>query len=226
MALIPAGTILIGSAEGENEAEDDEKPAHRVTVSKFKLGKTEVTQRQWEAVMGFNPSSFQECGGDCPVEKVSFEEVQAFIERLNAQTGETYRLPTEAEWEYACRAGGDSLYCGGNDLDALAWHGEDGKAGNTTHPAGSKQANAWGLHDMTGNVGEWTCSAYTEHYGDGSELDCATASPQVVVRGGSWFNENPAELRRANREGKYQSDRFVNLGFRLAKDVSGQLPRL
>ena len=140
---IPAGEYLMGSGDS----------VWRVRISQaFELGKHEVTQEQWEAVMGGNPSGFSGCGS-CPVENVSWEDAQAFIGKLNAAGGESpYRLPTEAEWEYALRAGTTGERYAGN-VDAIAWH--DGNSGERTHPVGEKAPNAWGLHDMQGNVSEW-----------------------------------------------------------------------
>ena len=151
--LIPAGTFQMGSNDGDS----DEKPVHTVRLSRpFYLGKYEVTQAQWEAVMGNNPSQFK---GDSnrPVEQVSWDDVQEFIRRLNTkESGARYRLPTEAEWEYAARAGSTTAYSFGDGVGQLgqyAWY--DGNAGNTTHPVGQLQPNAWGLYDMHGNVWEW-----------------------------------------------------------------------
>jgi len=215
MVAIPEGEFWMGSADNDETASNNEKPRHKVMVQAFSLGKYEVTQGQWKAVMGFNPSKFQECGENCPVEGVSFYVVQKFIEKLNALTGITYRLPTEAEWEYACRAGEDSLYCDGDNPDSVAWYG-----GNSlgTHPVGQKQPNALGLHDMSGNVWEWTCSAYTGHYGDGSESLCAEGDhSRLVVRGGSW-SYSPQYLRSAVRDGGTSVDAYIDRGFRLARD--------
>ena len=149
-ALIPAGEFPMGSASGG----DNERPVHTVRISKpFYLGIHEVTQGQWETVMGNNPSKFK---GDAnrPVEMVSWEEVQKFIDKLNSKEGGTkYRLPTEAEWEYAARAGSATAYSFGDDsgqLGKYAWF--EGNAGSTTHPVGKLQPNAWGLYDMHGNV--------------------------------------------------------------------------
>ncbi len=213
MVAIPAGEFWMGSADNDRAASDYEKPRHKVMVQAFSLGKYEVTQGQWKAVMGFNPSYFQECGENCPVERVSFYDVQKFIEKLNALTGITYRLPTEAEWEYACRAGKDSPYCGGDDPDSVAWYADNSRG--TTQPVGRKQPNALGLHDMSGNVWEWTCSAYTGHYGDGSESLCAEGDRKRVVRGGSWYF-GPQNLRSGIRD--WDGLAYVYLGFRLARD--------
>ena len=154
---IPAGEFLMGSTS--SEATDDQRPVTRVRISRgYWLGKYEVTQGQWEAVMGSNPSFFDECGPDCPVEHVSWEDAQAFLRQLNGRTGGSrYRLPTEAEWEYAARAGttGDRY----GTLDAIAWYTDNSTTSSTsplgsTQPVGQKMPNAWGLHDMLGNVSE------------------------------------------------------------------------
>jgi len=207
MLKIPEGVFGIGPDESG-------KPRRNVKVRAFKLGKTELTQGQWKAVVGANPSYFEHCGDDCPVENVSFHDVQEFIHKLNAKTGQHYRLPTEAEWEYACRAGGDARYCGGDDVDAVAWYGEN--SSKATHPVGQKQANAWGLHDMSGNVWEWTCSAYTSGYGD--EAACAGAGDRRrVVRGGAWGGE-AQDMRSTRRNPFDPANQYVGLGFRLAQD--------
>jgi formylglycine-generating enzyme len=124
------------------------------------FGKYEVTQAQWEAVMGNNPAYFKQCGESCPVESVSWNDVQEFIKKLNQQTGKTYRLPTEAEWEYAARSGGKSeKYSGGNNVDSVAWY--NGNSGKQTHPVGRKQPNGLGIYDMSGNVWEWVEDIYS-----------------------------------------------------------------
>ncbi|MCL2122613.1 MAG: formylglycine-generating enzyme family protein, partial [Desulfovibrionaceae bacterium] len=159
--LIPAGSFLMGSdARALNE-----KPPHRVHISKpFYLGKFEVTQEQWQAVMGNNPSRFK--GPDNPVEGVSWEDVREFIQRLNEKEGHRrYRLPTEAEWEYAARGGTSSRWSFGDDaglLDQYAWYKDNSE--DTTHPVGQKKSNPWGLHDMHGNVFEWVQDWYGGDY--------------------------------------------------------------
>jgi formylglycine-generating enzyme required for sulfatase activity len=168
----------------------------------FALGQTEVTQGQWQAIMGNNPSRFSQCGADCPVEQVSWDDAQVFIRRLNAKTGQTYRLPTEQEWLYACLAGSQTEYCGGNDLNAVGWY--DDNSGKTTHSAKGKQANAFGRYDMSGNVWEWTDTCYNG--------DCA----HRVQRGGSW-NDDSASARAAYRYWDPASFRDDNFGFRLAR---------
>ena len=170
----------------------------------YEIGKYEVTQAEWRAVMGSNPSKFADCGDNCPVEKVSWDDVQAFILKLNAKTGRQYRLPTEAEWEYACYGGIKSEYCGGDDVDAVAW--TDSKGNQQTHPVGQKQANGYGLYDMSGNVMEWTDGCW--------EGNCA----QRVFRGGSWLND-PRDARVSFRIWFITSIRNGSGGFRLARTI-------
>ena len=196
MIRIPGGSFQMGSNAAE--ADEDEQPVHTVAIAPFWLGKYEVTQGQWQAVMGGNPSYHKDCGADCPVEQVNWDEVQEFINRLNQQTGGNYRLPSEAEWEYACRSGGqDEKYCGGNDPEALAWYRDN--SGGKTHPVGGKRANGLGLHDMSGNVWEWVSDCRNANYQgapvDGSAWlsgDCR----QRLERGGSWGNL-PVDIRSA-----------------------------
>lgn len=165
--------------------------------------------------MGSNPSHFQDCGDGCPVENVSYEDVQAYIAQLNHQTGRRYRLPTEAEWEYACRAGGSHTYCGSNDAGAVAWYTSN--SDHKSHPVGQKQSNALGLYDMSGNVWEWTCSAYTEGGYDGSESQCTNDAKYLrALRGGSWLHL-PGGVQSANRDFD-SGDRIGLQGFRLAQD--------
>jgi formylglycine-generating enzyme required for sulfatase activity len=166
------------------------------------MGQAEVTQGQWQAVMGSNPSHFQQCGSDCPVEKVSWDDAQVFIQKLKAKTGKTYRLPTEQEWEYACLGGQPAEYCGSNNVDAVAWY--ESNSGSSTHRARTKQANAFGLYDMSGNVWEWTDSCW--------EGNCG----QRVVRGGSW-NSTATNPRADNRFRYSTSFRSYVIGFRLAR---------
>jgi formylglycine-generating enzyme required for sulfatase activity len=233
---IPAGEFLMGTAAEEvdsiarryhlqREWVEREVPCHEVRISQpFDLGKYPVTQAQWEAVMGNNPSAFT---GDPtrPVEKVSWEDVQRFIEQLNARdrtAGETYRLPTEAEWEYAARAGTTTAYSFGDDpaqLGAYAWYDEN--SGNTTHPVGQKQPNPWGLYDMHGNVWEWVQDWYDEAYYSQSP----TTDPQGpdtgsrrVFRGGGWY-DGAGICRSAYRRYAEPGFRDDDLGFRLLRQV-------
>ena len=193
---VPAGEFLMGSTS--EEAYSLEQPVTRVRIGRaFELGKHEVTQAEWEAVMGSNPSRFDECGGDCPVEDVSWDDVQDFIGRLNALEGEVrYRLPTEAEWEYAARAGTAGDRYAGN-LDAIAWY--DGNSGGSTHPVGQKAPNAFDLHDMLGNVWEWVQDRYGGYPG-GSVTDPKRpgSGSARVLRGGGWIFD-ARHCRASNR---------------------------
>lgn len=137
MVPLPVGSFMMGSEGGEAA----EKPRNRVTAAAFAIGRTEVTQAQWRAVMGSNPSKFSDCD-NCPVEKVSWDDAQEFLFKLNQRTGKKYRLPSEAEWEYACRAGGDETFCGGESVQSIAWI--ESNSGNKTHPVATKEPNAWG----------------------------------------------------------------------------------
>ena len=208
MVIIPAGSFEMGGTSSY------ELPVHRVTLRSFSMGKTEVTQGQWRAVMGSNPSKFSNCGDTCPVEHVSWEDAKEFVSRLNAKTGKTYRLPSEAEWEYACRAGGRHEYCGSDSADNVGWY-----SGKATNPVAGKQANAWGLHDMSGNVWEWTEDCWNHNYTnaptDGSVWTSGNCSLRVV-RGGSWLY-SPPELRAAYRNTNTTAGRSFNGGFRVAR---------
>ncbi len=211
MVVIPPGSFEMGGTDS------DEKPVHGVTLKSFAMGKTEVTQGQWKAIMGSNPSHFSSCGDTCPVEKVNWSDAKEFISKLNAKTGKQYRLPSEAEWEYACRAGGRDEYCGSGNVDSVAWYGSN--SGSKTHPAAGKQANAWGLYDMSGNVWEWTEDCWNGSYNgaptDGSAWTNGDCSKRVA-RGGSW-GDSPAGVRAAYRNGDGTSVRNSYEGFRLAR---------
>ena len=196
MVLIPAGEFLMGSPDSETRARDDEKPQHRVRITKpFYLGKYPVTQEQWEAVMGRNPSQFK--GPKNPVENVSWEDCQAFLGKLNEHVrGEKFRLPTEAQWKYACRAGSKTRYCFGDDesrLGEFAWHDAE-----QTHPVGEKEPNAWGLYDMQGNVWELCQDWYDARYYANSPTDDPPGSAVGkcrVSRGGGYID--PATFCRS-----------------------------
>ena len=216
-ARIPAGTFQMGAADDDDDARDNEKPRHEVTISRaLHLGRFPVTQKQWRAVMGENPSYFK--GPDRPVENVCWEDAQEFIAKLNAAEGhDRYRLPTEAEWEYACRAGGGTKYSFGDDADELgnhAWYGDN--SGDKTRPVGRKQPNAWGLHDMHGNVWEWCEDRYGK-YGAKAVVDPQGpgAGEDRVLRGGGWFND-AKYCRSAIRYGGGPGNRYDSTGFRLA----------
>ncbi len=188
MVFVEGGIFTMGtSSEQDDDAEVYEKPAHQVTVSSFYIGKYEVTQAQWVAIMDSNPSSFK--GGDRPVENVSWDDIQEFLRKLNAQAGGRYRyrLPTEAEWEYAARGGNQSRgykYSGSNDPDRVAWYEDN--SGSQTHPVGRKSPNELGIYDMPGNVWEW-CQDWYEAYPSAAQTDPADFSRSFrVLRGGSW----------------------------------------
>ena len=195
MISIEGGCFQMGSPENEEGRFDDETQ-HRVCVGAFKIGKTEVSQQQWREVMGSNnPSGFKDCD-DCPVETVSWNDVQDFLQKLNTKTGKRFRLPTEAEWEYAARAGTTGPFSFQGKISAVKVNydasytyagSSKGQYRGKTVPVGSLPANPWGLHEVHGNVWEWTCSAYDENYG-GSEEQCAGGndSGRRVLRGGSW----------------------------------------
>ena len=219
-AWVPAGSFVMGSES--SEAGGDEVPLTRVEIGEgYWLGRHEVTQGQWEAVMGTNPSHFDECGQDCPVESVSWDDVQEFLAELNgrmerAGRGERYGMPSEAEWEYAARAGvsGEAGERHG-PVDEVAWHW--GNSGRRTHEVGGKVANGWGLHDMLGNVWEWTGSWYGDYPG-GSVTDWQGPSrgSRRVNRGGSWINV-ARNCRAALRNGVSPGYRVSYLGFRLRR---------
>ena len=216
MVFVEGGTFLFGKSS--TQALFAKKNIQRsVSLSSFMLGRFPVTQGQWEKVMGNNPGYFK--GENLPVESVSHQDVLLFIDKLNAQTGKKFRLPTEAEWEYAAGAGAQDLrYAGSNDLDRVGWYFEN--SGERTHEVGQKLANALGLHDMSGNVWEWTHDIYDEHY----TANCADTNPQgpengteYVFRGGSWDREEVycTIFNRCRNTPGYKSN---NLGFRLACD--------
>jgi formylglycine-generating enzyme required for sulfatase activity len=188
-------------------------------VDDFYLGKYEVTQGEWEKVMGSNPSYFKFCGSDCPVEMVSWNDVQEFISRLNQRSGKRFRLPTEAEWEYGVRSGGKrDKWSGTNSerkLGQYAWY--DGNSGSRTHVVGEKRPNGLGLYDMTGNVWEWCSDWFGENYYQGSPRNNPEGpgnGSSKVLRGGSWDN-SPRYMEAAARYWNDPKDRGANFGFRL-----------
>jgi formylglycine-generating enzyme required for sulfatase activity len=221
MVVIPPGSYDRGSENGE----EDEKPVQHVTIAKsFALGKTEITQGQWKAIMGNNPSGFKQCGDNCPVEKVSWDDAQVFIKKLNAKTGKQYRLPTEAEWEYACLGGEKFQYCGSDDLNSVAWFGAylgpNGNSGAKTHPVAAKAPNAFGLYDMNGNVFEWVEDSFHPNYNK-SPVDGSIWQGngyERVLRGGSW-NGLPQDERAAGRERNLPVYRDDDDGFRVARNI-------
>jgi formylglycine-generating enzyme required for sulfatase activity len=203
---------------------DWEKPAHEVTLTKpFYIGKFEVTQEQYQQVTGTNPSHFK--GRDLPVEMVDWDDAQKFCRKAGEKTRLTVRLPTEAEWEHACRAGTRTTYYMGHsdaDLDLAAWHEKN--SGETTHPVGQKTPNAWGLHDMHGNVWEWVQDFYGPYKAEAAtDPDGSAQGKYRVLRGGSWV-DLPWSCRSSNRLRFYPDMRAQNIGFRVAADVPSKTP--
>ncbi|AVQ72763.1 serine/threonine protein kinase [Microcystis sp. MC19] len=223
MVSLPAGEFLMGSPDSDPNALDDEKPQHQVKVNSFAIGKYPVTQAQYQAVMGTNPSRFKNWfknNPQNPVENVNWNDAQAFCQKLSQITGKSYRLPTEAEWEYACRAGTTTRFYFGDDANQLgdyAWY--DGNSQKTTHPVGQKRPNAWGLYDMSGNVWEW-CeddwhSSYIGAPTDGSAwLINDNDNDYRIRRGGSWCL-NPNVCRSACRNVSRRRDSHLSFGFRV-----------
>ena len=216
MIAVKGGTFTMGATSEQTGAESVESPTHSVTLSDYYIGETEVTQELWSAVMGSNPSKFT---GNMqhPVERVSWDDCQTFISRLNELTGETFRLPTEAQWEYAARGGNQAqgrLYSGSNTIDDVAWYTSN--SSSTTHPVKTKAPNELGIYDMTGNVWEW-CFDWYGAYSSAAQTDPtgpATGSYRVR-RGGSW-NYNATYCRVAYRYINTPSFSSGSLGLRLA----------
>ncbi len=221
MIKLPGGEFTMGSNEY-----DDEKPPHQVKLSPFAIGKYEVTQRQWKVVMGNNPSQFN-WSDDLPVENVSWEMARDFIKRLNARvSGGTWRLPTEAEWEYAARAGSRSRYSFGDDASQLhnyAWFYDSsdyGMQAKQTHPVGHLRPNGFGLYDIQGNVWEWCSDWYDAGYykqSTGTDPQGPSAGSYRVHRGGGWGN-GAVDCRSADRGWNASGNRSDDLGFRLVRD--------
>jgi formylglycine-generating enzyme len=215
---VPGGCYQMGDTFGDGES--DEKPVHEVCVSDFAIGKYEVTQGEWRTVMGNNPSGFSSCGDDCPVEQVSWNDVEAFIEKLNSRTGKNYRLPTDAEWEYAARSGGKrEKYSGGDNVDSVAWY--NGNSGNKTHPVGQKAPNGLGIYDMSGNVWEWCQDWYGYKYYETSPKSNPqgpSSGSYRVDRGGGWYSI-PRYVRASYRLRGEPGLRSFILGFRLSAPV-------
>ena len=217
MVRVEGGTFTMGAtSEQGSDVFDDEKPAHQVTLSSFSIGKYEVTQEEWQAVMGSNPSSFK--GAKRPVENVSLEDCQEFIRKLNALTGKQFRLPTEAEWEYAARGGNRSRgykYAGSDNLGSVAWF--EGNSSSQTHDVGQKSPNELGLYDISGNVWEW-CQDWYGSYSSGSQTNPAgpSSGSYRVGRGGSW--RNGARICRSSLRCNFTPSLSFNyLGLRLAR---------
>lgn len=209
MVKIPAGSFLMGTADNDSNYSSVEKPQHQVTLQEYYLGKYPVTQEQYQAVMGSNPSYVQDNSRN-PVENVSWNDAQTFCEKVSEKTGQKVRLPTEAEWEYGCRAGTQTRFSFGDDEDQLgdyAWYGDN--PDNTTHPVGQKKANSWGLYDMHGNVWEWCEDGWHKNYQNAPKDGTAwnnNDSQARVLRGGSW-DMAPSYCRSACRlNNDYLSD--------------------
>ena len=215
MKRVDGGTFTMGATAEMSEPWDDEKPTHQVALSSYSIGETEVTQALWKAVMGSNPSSFK--GDDLPVEKVSWDDCQTFINKLNNLTGQRFRLPTEAEWEFAARGGNRSnhtQYSGSSSLDEVAWYG--GNSGDKTHPVKTKKANELGLYDMAGNVYEW-CQDLYGSYSSSSQYNPTGPGSGFcrVFRGGCCAH--PAWGCRSSYRDTNAPDRHgTGLGLRLA----------
>ena len=213
LVRVPAGALQMGSPESEPGRWPDERQ-HAVTIGHdFLLGKFAVTQAQWQAVMGGNPSHFSHCGGDCPVDSVSWRDCGTFAQRLNARVGCGFRLPSEAEWEYACRAGSSDASVAGQP-DANAWYSENADA--RTHPVGQKAPNAWGFYDMLGNVWQWCEDRYMPDAA--STPGASQRGTTRVVRGGS-FGDNGRSARCAARDSDGPDVRLPLYGCRIARSL-------
>ncbi len=220
MIAVEGGTFMMGAADDDTEAWDNEKPAHQVTLSSYSIGQTEVTQALWVSVMGTNPSRFT---GDQnrPVERVSWDDCQAFITKLNEMTGKTFRLLTEAEWEYAARGGKLShgyKYSGSNNIDDVAWYYNN--SSGSTHPVGTKSPNELGIYDMSGNVWEWVNDRFG-YYSSEAQINPTgpTTGSERVCRGGSWYLR-VEDGRVTDRRNDSPSIVYDRLGLRLALDWS------
>ncbi len=215
--LVEGGEFLMGD---DNSDYADEKPAHRVKLSSFYIGKYPLTQSQWQAITGENPSEFK--GEKRPVESVSWSDVQDFIVKLNKKTDKQFRLPTEAEWEYAARGGKYSqgyTYSGSDKLKQVGWYIEN--SNNETHDVGLLLANELGIYDMSGNVWEWCVDWYGDDYYEGCQKQGVVENPTGpdngdyrVFRGGSYF-DSQLNCRAASRRWNQPGGRNLNIGFRL-----------
>ena len=210
---VEGGTFLMGCTAEQNDCDEDEKPPQQVSVSSFHIGKYEITQRQWQKVMHNSPSYFKNCSR-CPVEQVSWNEVQEFLKRLKTMTGKTYRLPTEIEWEFAARGGNKSKgyqFAGGHSIQTVGWYFDN--SDYQTHPVGTKAPNELGIYDMSGNVWEW---CQTEHIYESDELRSKAKSEEIykVIRGGGWYIRSKYH-RLSYRNYDVPDRRYMSLGFRV-----------
>ena len=214
MIFVPVqgGCFKMGDIAGNGD--EDERPVHEVCVDGFSIGKFEVTQGQWQSIMGTNPSTFRQCGKNCPVEGVAWNDVQKFITKLNLRSDKNYRLPTEAEWEYAASSGGRrERYSGGDQANALAWF--EANAGGRTRPVGQKKTNGLGIHDMSGNVAEWVDDIKGDYQAASQKNPTGSDSGvNRVLRGGGW-NDLQRNLRVTSRSELTPSVRTNTIGFRL-----------
>ncbi len=215
--LVKGGCFDMGDGFGDGYS--DELPVHRACVNDFFIARTVVTQDQWKAIMGTNPSSFPGCGGNCPVEKVSWNDSQRFIYELNKRSNRKFRIPTEAEWEFAARSGGKKEKWAGTsseqELKDYAWYAAN--AGKQTHPVAAKKPNGLGLYDMTGNVWQWVADWYDGSYYKASPQDNPQGPPSDihrVLRGGSW-SSGPKDIRTSDRYNHGPDRRDNDMGFRL-----------
>lgn len=215
--FVYGGCFRMGDVFGSGE--DDEKPVHEVCVSDFFIGKYEVTQAQWEQIMGNNPSSNKGCGKDCPVESVSYNMVQEYIKKLNSMTGKRYRLPTEAEWEYVARSGGrDEKWAGTNveeEVKEYAWYSEN--AETVIHKVGLKKPNGLGIYDMSGNVIEWCLDGYQNDFYKHSQQKnplAFSSNKKYVLRGGCYYDYKN-DIRTMKRFSDYADVVDNGFGFRL-----------
>ncbi|UCG14984.1 MAG: formylglycine-generating enzyme family protein [Deltaproteobacteria bacterium] len=227
--LVPAGTFTMGSPPDEPQREPDERQYNVTIGNPFYLQTTEVTQAQWKKVMGSNPSHFKHCGGECPVEMVSWHDAREFLKKLNQiEQTDKYRLPTEAEWEYACRAGTSTPFITGNCISTVQanYNGEKpirncpkGAYREKTMRVASFPPNPWGLYDMHGNVWEWCQDWYSRKYPEGHVIDPKGPSrgALAMLRGGSWFG-GARLVRSAYRRWDIPDYRSHVIGFRVVKD--------
>ena len=232
---IPAGKFTMGSPEGEKDHQEDEAQVTVTLTKPFGLGKTEVTQGQWKSVMGTEPwdgQDFVKADKDCPATYVSWDDVTKFCQKLTEiesksgklKADEEYRLPTEAEWEYASRAGTETAYSFGDDekqLGEYAWFDSNTAGEQYTHKVGLKKSNPWGLHDMHGNVAEWCSDWYYGKLIGGTDPVVPEWGSFRVFRGGGWWSR-PSGCRTASRLSSAPSDRNFGLGFRVARSQSVQ----